>query len=305
MVDKTNTIVEDDENLSADDDTVIIVEGEEEQGSDERLSSEARDDEDEDGNKKGSAGYHAKKRTKRKQAMERDKAQIDALRRYNEELAARLAAIESRSSQQDYAMLDQRLNETQGHIQNAERFLADAVSRGDGTEVAKALRYRDDALAQARQLDMAKRQATEADRQAPRIDPRIKEHADDWMGDNPWYDPKGRDEDSAIVLAIDETLAREGFRPETPEYWDELQDRVERRLPHKFEKGGQAKAPTKRGPPIGGGREHAPPSTRKEIHVSRERKEALIEAGYWDDPQKRAKALKRMADWDRQNLASR
>ena len=54
--------------------------------------------------------------------------------------------------------------------------------------------------------------------------PRAKE----FISENPWYDVKGGDEDSAIVLAIDGALHREGFRPDTEEYWDELRERAAR-----------------------------------------------------------------------------
>jgi hypothetical protein len=54
---------------------------------------------------------------------------------------------------------------------------------------------------------------------------------------------------------------------------------------------------------VGSGREHAPASTRKEIYVSPERKQALIEAGVWDDPVLRMKYVKRYAEYDRTNKA--
>ena len=50
-------------------------------------------------------------------------------------------------------------------------------------------------------------------------------------------------------------------------------------------------------------RSHAPTSTRKEVYISPERKQALIEAGVWDDPVLRQKYVKRYAEYDRQNKA--
>ena len=39
----------------------------------------------------------------------------------------------------------------------------------------------------------------------------------------------------------------------------------------------------------------------KEVYISPERKEALIEAGVWDDPVLRAKYVKRYSEYDRLN----
>ena len=127
------------------------------------------------------------------------------------------------------------------------------------------------------------------------------------MDENKWYDPQGRNEDSAIVLAIDQGLVRDGFDPKTEQYWEELRARASRRLPERFQSKQQAEQKEERtprgGPGIGSGREHAPTSTRKEVYVSPERKQALIEAGVWDDPVLRMKYVKRYAEYDRTNRA--
>ena len=41
----------------------------------------------------------------------------------------------------------------------------------------------------------------------PGPDPRVINYAKEWMNANPWYDPSGRDEDSAITKVIDNQLA--------------------------------------------------------------------------------------------------
>ena len=111
------------------------------------------------------------------------------------------------------------------------------------------------------------------------------------------------------MLAIDQGLMRDGFDPKSEEYWDELRSRAARRLPEKFSRAAQA-APAdepqraaRGGPAIGSGREHAPTSTRKEVYISPERKQALVEAGVWDDPVLRMKYVKRYSEYDKQNRA--
>ena len=54
----------------------------------------------------------------------------------------------------------------------------------------------------------------------------------------------------------------------------------------------------RRGPPTGG-RGDAPSSSRNQVFVSAERKQAMMEAGIWDDPKLRRDALRRYAEFDR------
>lgn len=160
-------------------------------------------------------------------------------------------------------------------------------------------------MLKARQLEAAKKHA-EQPRPAPQpaVDDVALAHAKEFIKDHSWYSPEGKDESSAIVLAIDNALVKEGFNPRSEDYWDELRDRVRRRLPEKFE---EAAAPAARkterqargGPAVGSGREHAPTSTRREVYISPERKAALIEAGVWDDPVLRQKYIKKYMEYDR------
>jgi hypothetical protein len=192
----------------------------------------------------------------------------------------------------------------------AERVIAKAVAAGNGEDVTQAMRYRDQALQKAQQLAYAKQQAAQQ-RPAPKndgMDDMTLHYAKEFINENKWYDPQGRDEDSAIVLAIDQALHREGLRPDTEEYWDELRDRAARRIPEKFKTTDTSKAPQSQrtprgGPAVGSGREHAPTSTRTEVYISPERKQALIDAGVWDDPVLRQKYVKRYSEYDRSNRA--
>jgi hypothetical protein len=151
-------------------------------------------------------------------------------------------------------------------------------------------------------------------RQAPPardLDPRHVAHAQQFMIDNDWWDPTGRDQDSATVLQIDRSLVQEGFNPVTKEYWDELRARSEEALPNRFDSragsrggdegggGNGQRQPRNRGPQFRtGGRER--PLKKNEVYISPERKEAMIEAGVWDDPVLRNKYLKSYASYDAQ-----
>jgi len=178
--------------------------------------------------------------------------------------------------------------------------IARAVEAGNGEDVAAAMRLRDDANREAAQLWQQKQQVEQARQQHanPGPDPRVVSYAKEWMDANPWYDPNGRDEDSAITKAIDNQLAAAGYDPKSPDYWHELTRRVAARI---GDDGAAAPAnPAKRkAPPTGTTREHAPVSTKKEIYVTPERKQAMIDAGIWDDVSRRNQMLKAYQAYDK------
>lgn len=239
----------------------------------------------------------AERKDRRDKAITRDKLELNFLRQRNDDLERRLTAQEMRAYQSDLHSIDAQYMQAQREVQMAETVIAKAVAVGNGDDVAQAMRYRDEAINKAHQFAQYKQQvAYQTPVQQPQVDDMVLVHAKEFLEDNPWYDMQGRDEASAVVLAIDQNLAKEGFDPKSEDYWDELRDRVAKRLPDKF--GKQARTP-RGGPAVGSGREHAPTSTRKEIYISPERKQALIEAGVWDDPVLRMKYVKRYAQYDR------
>lgn len=250
------------------------------------------------------------RKERREKAITRDKVELEFLRKRNDDLERRFSTIEQRTYQADLNSYDQQIAAAKNEAEMAERVIAKAVEAGNGADVAQALKYRDEAIARTQQLAYAKQQAAQAKPVSPQdggMDDRVMLHAREFLDENKWYDPQGRNEDSAIVLAIDQGLVRDGYDPKTEQYWEELRARAARRLPERFK--GEAKAEQKEervargGPGIGSGREHAPTSTRKEVYVSPERKQALIEAGVWDDPVLRMKYVKRYAEYDRNNRA--
>ena len=300
-----DVLKEDDE---AEDDLVVVEEPpepeEDEDEDDERVAQS--DDDDSEDEREAIRERRRKEKLERKQrrdeAIKRDKLEMDFLRKRNDDLERRLTAQEQRAHQGDLNALDQQMAQAAKEAEMAEKVIAKAVAAGNGDDVTQAMRYRDQALARIQQLQ-AKKQSAQAPQAAPKIDDRTLQHAQDFMRENPWYDLQGRNEDSKIVIAIDQTLMGEGFDPTSPDYWSELRKRAARRLPERFGQVKEAREPRapRGGPAVGSGKEHAPTSTRKEVYISPERKQALIEAGVWDDPVLRAKYVKRYAEYDRQN----
>jgi hypothetical protein len=279
------------------DDEVVEVELTDDE--DKRLSS-SEDDGDREAIRERRRKEKVERKDRRDKAINRDKLELDFLRNRNDDLERRVSAQEYRAHQTDLSAIDYRLQEAITEAQMAERVIAKAVDAGNGDDVTQAMRYRDAAISKAQQIQAYKQQQQnyrppQQPQQSP--DDTAMAHAREFIQDNSWYDPTGKDEDSAIVLAIDNALVNSGFDPKSDDYWDELRDRVKKRLPEKFRSGRQPRG----GPAVGSGREHAPTSTRREVYISPERKQALVDAGVWDDPVLRQKYIKRYMEYDREN----
>jgi len=300
------TIVEDESKLTKAEDS-------DDDNEDERPGSEANagdSDDERDSIRERRRLEKVERKDRRDKAITRDKTEMDFLRKRNDELERRMGAQEQRAHATDLNTFDAQINNARNEAEMAERVIAKAVEAGNGADVTQAMRYRDQALTKVQQLAYAKQNAAQRAVQTnPSVDDRTMRLAQEFMSENKWYDVQGRDEDSAIVLAIDQGLMRDGFNPQTEDYWDELRTRAARRLPERFEKAAKGEAPTREervargGPAISSGREYAPSSTRKEVYISPERKQALVDAGVWDDPTLRQRYVKRYAEYDKTNRA--
>jgi len=303
-----NVMIEDDEQDI--EEGIIIVEEEpekvEETQEDEPLVAESDEaDTEREAIRERRRKEKVDRKDRRETAIKRDKTELDFLRGRNDDLERRLTAQEQRAHQQELSGIDAAIAQANKEVGMAERVIAKAVENNNGNDVTKAMKYRDEAMNKANQLSQAKQKT--ANVPTPSLDDRTMHYAKQFMEDNPWYDSNGRDEDSAIVMAIDQSLSRDGYNPQTEEYWDELTARSARRLPERFDE--EDYAPTKKsttrkargGPAVGSGKEHAPTSTRKEIYISPDRKQALIDAGVWDDPVLRTRYVKRYAAYDKAN----
>jgi hypothetical protein len=292
-------IVEDESELSGDHDD---EHDDDDEGDERTAQTPEEEDDDEDEERAAIRKRRKEEKIQRKKIrdenIKRNRIEMDFLRKRNDDLERRLSAQEQRAYTGDLNNLDAAINEAIKEVGMADQVIAKAVTSGNGDDVAQALKYRDQAMERARQYQMQKQQAQQApQRQAPAIDERTMQYAKEFMAENPWYDAQGRNEDSAVVIAIDQAVVKDGFDPTTKEYWTELRSRASRRLPERFKK--QTGRVSRGGPEVGSGREYAPTSTRKEVYISPERKAALIEAGAWDDPVLRAKYVKRYAEYDR------
>lgn len=285
---------------------IVIIEDGQDDGDDAPIGRNADDGGDDE------RGYIQDRRRKeklerkqrREEARNRDKIELEFLRKRNDDLERRVSVQEQRTHSLDLSAFDGAISQAAKEAEMADRVIAKAVAAGNGDDVTQAMRYRDQAIARIQQLNYQKMQVAAQKPQPQQIDDMTMHYAQEFIKENPWYDAQGRDEDSAIVIAIDQSLAKDGFNPQSEEYWEELRRRAAKRLPERFGEEGRRREPRREprgGPAVGSGREYAPTSTRREIYISPERKQALIEAGVWDDPVLRNKYVQRYAEYDRQN----
>ena len=294
-------------------DDIVIIEGEEpvqepvqedvddsddDDDDDERLGDSEDDSDDEIVSR--SRVKRQKQRERRQRAKEHADRELTLLREQNDTLLRRVSAIEGNTLASNVSAIDQRIMQAQSDVKQAETIIARAVEAGNGDDVATAMRLRDEAQHEAQQLWQQKQQVEQVRQQHanPGPDPRVVNYAKEWMDANPWYDPRGRDEDSAITKVIDNQLAAEGYNPKNADYWHELTRRVASRIGDDEVETRQS--PSKRkAPPTGTTREHAPVSTKREIYVTPERKQAMIDAGIWDDVPRRNQMLKAYQAYDK------
>lgn len=304
-----------------DDDIEIIVEGEDEGQDDAHLSDEDDDederpesdqreaqDEGEDGDEVNARQLRRKRQKQRqKETMKKTREENAALLRELTEAKQRLAALETRNIQSDAQTAEQRYNAALQQIQAAESQLKEAFETGDGDKAIKAQRLREQAVRVAQEADDLRKRLNnpQLQQKTPALDSRTENYAQRWMTENPWFNPSGEDEDSSIARAIDEAWAREaqrqGISPASEEYWDELDARVKRRLAKPDQ---SADRQRRKGPPVTGrGEGSSRASTSEKFFLSAERKDALVKAGVWDDPEKRKSYIRRFQEYDRANRA--
>jgi hypothetical protein len=247
------------------------------------------------------AKRRARKEYHKQVSVEKDKT-LHFLERQNQELLERLAIVEKKTQGSEIARLNKAIEDQETKILFAKQKIEEATSTGDGKLLTSAQDMWYEAKKQYEALDNLKRQSVAPQQQqtiqAP--DPMVQRHASNWMMDNQWYDPNGRDPDSKIAITIDQALADEGWNPKSQEYWEELDNRLAKYLPHRYSGEVESVSPSTRRPRnvvTSSGRESAASSGGKgnTFTLTPDQVRAMKDAGMWDDPDKRAKMIRRYA----------
>jgi hypothetical protein len=250
---------------------------------------------------------------KLKKQIHREKAResnhlIVALQKRNAEMAERLAVIEKKTAGADLARVDKAIEDAGVQVEYAKMQMQEAVSNNDGVALTRAQEQWFDSKRRVESLQNVKHQATrqmsqpQQNIQAP--DPEVQRLAADWMERNTWYDPNGRNEDSQIAQLIDKKLTEEGFDPSSEDYWDELDERMKKRMPdysNRAYNDSNVRNQRPRSVVTSSGREATATTKSNEFRLTPDRVSAMKEAGVWENIELRKKAISNYVNWDRAN----
>jgi hypothetical protein len=249
----------------------------------------------------------AKKDLVRKTQAEKDE-RLALLQRQNQELMERLSVIEHRTHANDIAQIDKAMQDGELRVRYAKMKLAEAVQAQDGEAAAQANEMLLDERQKLESLKNFKQRAVQPQQRANIPDAGMQRQIAAWMERTPWFDPERKDMDSKIAKQVDEQLHAEGWNPATSEYWDEMDNRLRRYLPHRYndvhEESSSRRKP--RSPVTSSGRENASSAGgRQSFELTTEQVRAMKDAGFWDDPKKRLSMIKRYAEQAAQQRTSR
>jgi hypothetical protein len=246
----------------------------------------------------------ARKEYHKQVSAEKD-VRLQNLQRQNGELMERLSALERKQTGSDLARIDKAIEDQKMRIQYGKTKMAEAAEAGDGNLLNAAEEMVYEARRQAEALEHFKRRSVQAPQQQPiQQDPQMQRYASEWVeshGD--WYDQMGGNTDSKIALAVDASLIEEGWNPKTEEYWDELDKRLSKVLPHRYTDIIQERPQKSRPRSVvtGGGREAVSSGGKGTFTLNPDQVRAMKEAGMWDNPEKRARMIRRYAVEARKN----
>tara|TARA_R110000868_G_scaffold221256_2_gene472773 strand:- start:321 stop:1298 length:978 start_codon:yes stop_codon:yes gene_type:complete len=248
------------------------------------------------------------RRLKKELAKQREassKHKISALEKRNEDLARRLAAVENTAASYQFAQIDKAVEDEATRVEYAKMKMLQAAQSGDTAGQMEYLEQLTDAKQRLAQVQHYKKEQLEQAK-APKqnvpnpVTTEVQQNATKWLKKNSWYDPQARDTDSRIAKVVDQELAADGWDPSDSEYWEELDNRLQSRLPHRY----TAKSGNNRrsaGPTASSRSANTTSSKPGTITLSRERVNAIKDAGAWDDVEKRNKMIRAYASYDRQN----
>ena len=278
----------------------------EDSGEDHESENDDVESEDEDERERIREARREERKLKKELAKQREtsaKNKIAALERRNEELAKRLAAVENTASSYQFAQIDKAIEDEATRVEYAKMKMMQAAQAGDAASQVEYLEQLTEAKQRLNQIQHYKQQQVEAAK-APKqnvptpVSSEVQQQATKWLKKNSWYDPQARDTDSRIAKVVDQELVADGWDPSDPEYWDELDSRLAARLPHRYTSRGGS---SKRANPTAGSRTVASTQKAGTITLSKERVQAIRDAGAWDDVERRNKMIRAYAAYDRAN----
>lgn len=298
-------IIEDEELKSVhegeDDDPIENVESEEDEKT-AKVDSELEEAESDEAREE----IRARRRNERKSRGQRNRERVEALERnlqalteQNRTLQQQVSSINDINAGSQLAQVDAAIAQANQAADHFKGVIATAASQQDGKTLAEATEYMIAARTRAQELKTFKDNSTRAMNAPKPLDTRLVTKSQQFLGKNTWYGgPTSADPDSKVLTALDNSLTAEGWDATTDGYWQELENRAKKYLPHRMTGAAPARRPSN---PVPGGSQQSPAGGGTVFKLSAERTNALKSAGLWDDKAARDKAIKSFRDYDKQN----
>ena len=234
-----------------------------------------------------------------KQVQQEKDTRLQMLQRQNQELMERLSVVERRSQGAEHARIEGQMKEQEARILFAQNKMKEAVETGNGELLLSAQDMLYNAKRDFESLENLRKASTQPRKQqtikAP--DPMVQVLAANWMKGNSWYKANGTDMDSQVAQRIDQALSDEGWDASTEEYWEELDNRLQRYLPHRYndDNGEEFVKPKKHKSVVTSTGRESFSGGKNTFTLAPEQVKAMKDAGFWDDPDKRQKMIRRYA----------
>lgn len=234
-----------------------------------------------------------------RQVQQEKDTRLQMLQRQNQELMERLSVVERKTQGSEMARLDKAIEDQEARILFAKQKIKEATETGNGDLLASAQEMWFEARRNTETLaNLKKRAVAPAPKQAIQApDPMVQRHANEWMSQNSWYDPSGRDPDSRVALTVDQQMAEDGWSPDSSEYWEELDIRLQKYLPHRYNESSseEVRRPKRHRSVVTSTGRESLPSGKNTFTLAPDQVKAMKDAGFWDDPVKRSSMIKRYA----------
>jgi hypothetical protein len=249
------------------------------------------------------------KRLAQRATREEKDIRLHQLQRENEEFKRRLSNVERETKHSQISRIDKNIEDSQVRMEYAKMKLKEAAENSDGDAMVEAQTLWRESENQLAQLQSMKNRASQEVQEQPRNelpDPTVQRNAAEWMKRNSWYVPDANDNDSKIAKKVDELLVTEGWDPSDPDYWDELDSRLQKSLPHRYNQNTNDNSVVRKPRNVVGssGREASAAfggNNRSQFMLSPERVKAMKEIGAWDNPERKKKMIAEFVKFDRLN----
>ena len=215
-----------------------------EEGGEVEKKEEKKDDDKLEDYSKGVQSRIAKLTRKMREAERREKAALD----YAKAVEAKRQSAETKYSKVNEDYVKQFENRVKSGLDSAQKELASAIENSDAAaqiEVQKKIAAL--SIDEARLNALKEQQTTKKEEPAPKLKdadnlpertpqslPTPDPRAEAWATDNSWFGKDRAMTFTAFEIHKD-LVEREGFDPQTTEYYDEVDKRIRLEFPHKFD----------------------------------------------------------------------